>query len=153
MPMPPKKPSSLFGGSWEPTPSEDTRSTLVVTPQMAQDLTRQELVLSAYDAVRLLRRAVQDPLPLPTNPEELTNLALFQSPSATQVKAAIAILDRTGFGPSSTLMVADEDLSGKTDDELLAQIEQAYAHLRAVRMTRRRHARDSPSDDDESVTH
>lgn len=98
---------SLF----EPVPEDEDVSVPVppvpATPEAARRLTRTELQLAAPSAVRTLKDA------------------LTGSADGDQVKAAIALLDRAGFGPHSTIAVDEmPDLTRLTPEQISARIKQ-----------------------------
>jgi hypothetical protein len=89
-------------------------------PYTAGYLTRNHLAIASYDAVRLLHSMTREK---------------FSVVSSSQVRAAIAILDRSGFGPSQTINVSDpEDLSKLDDDQLMRRLDS----LRQYLLTRKR---------------
>lgn len=116
-----------------------------VTASMAKRIAAQQLAYAALDAADLLRRAVQPPVAYPIGTRQSDIPAQSPDPTATQVRAAIAILDRTGFGPSSTVAVDDPDPKKMTTKQLLQRLET----LRQQLLTRM----NDGDDDDDHTTH
>jgi hypothetical protein len=96
-------------------------------PYMAAYLTKNHLAIACYDAVRLLHAVTREKYSVVT---------------AQQIRAAIAILDRAGFGPTSTVNVRDpEDLTKLDENQLLQRIDS----LRQYLVTKKRSDEEDPS--------
>lgn len=92
----------------------------IISTAEAKRSARRVLFASAPDAARLLYHALND-----------------RDIESTQIRAALAILDRTGFGAQSTIMVDDVtvDYDTLTDDQLRARAQKVVAMLHARRST------------------
>jgi hypothetical protein len=93
-----------------PNPADEA-----LTPAAARRMTKIELLCAAHEAAKLLRRAVN-----------------YKDIDASRVAAAKAVLDRAGFGPTSTIMVDDAkavDYSQYTHDQLMARAARLYTEI------------------------
>lgn len=99
-------------------PAEPLRDDVVaenLDASTAAYLTKHQLTIASYDAARLLHAVTREKISII---------------SAQQVRAAIAILDRTGFGPRTEVALTNpEDLEKLTDDQLLQRIDSLRQYL------------------------
>lgn len=94
--------------------------------------------------------------------EALEELLTVSQDDEIRLRAALAVLDRTGHGPKSTLELQKTrpDLAGLTIEELDAEIAELHAHSQAEVERRKEkerleealtHARETPAEEDPSA--